>query len=50
MRTMAASNAAPWRMLPTILPKVYVSAKGMANSKNMSNQLVKAVGFSKGKA
>ena len=45
---MAARRATPWRMLPTILPKVYVSEKPTLSRRTTDKKFVSPVGFSKG--
>ena len=45
---MAAKITQPWRVSPTILPKVYVRANGMTNIANISSKFVNGEGFSYG--
>ena len=45
---MASAMARPCRRSPTSRPKVRGSANGMASSRQISNQLVKGLGFSNG--
>ena len=45
---ITARIAVPWRLSPTIWPKVRVSANGIASMRKISNRFVQAVGFSNG--
>ena len=47
---MAAYSAQPWRRLPTIRPKVAVSAAGISRMNRTSTKLESVVAFSNGKA
>ena len=43
---MTPNSAQPWRILPTMRPKVMVSAAPMENSSSTVRRLVKPFGFS----
>ena len=45
---IAANRTQPCRTLPTILPKVYVSAAAIARIENISTKLASGVAFSNG--
>ena len=47
---IAANSAQPWRRLPTMRPKVAVSAAGIRRMNSISTKFENAVGFSNGKA
>ena len=46
--SITAKRAQPWRRSPAIRPKVNVRPNGMMRMRNISNQLVKPLGLSKG--